>query len=386
MWFTTMLCFCISIGRVVQVGVYGAPQSATQHFVHFSNTAAPPVSQPSQRVAVTIPQDPLTTGSALTRPFVSPPQSSTVPPSATTSTPRYSVQGRGRDWGYSDYPQNGPMSPGEFLPEGLLQQVPGNPPPSQWARQEEPPPSQWARQEEPPPSQWARQEDPVIPASSTHQTPMSSAHKVKSEPSYHAPAPANTASRVDHNTNALTTTTSDIPPGGSIVTEPSVVTSSTLIQGRPQAVSPTSNYSGTSSPGKAPSRPMEELTVMSPGTSLHSAPENEGMGADVLSQNSETSCKHVVDSQSSSSRGKTKIRGLTKRHKTTDAESRDDGGADDYTSVMNAERQSWASLASSDSERFTVAAPQRLDTVSESSGRNRSPSPGNVSSYLSVYV
>ena len=336
---------------MVQVGVYGAPQSATQHFVHFSNTSAPPVGQPSQRVAVTIPQDPLTAGGVLTRPFVSPPQGSTPAP---TSTPLYGVQGRERDWGYSDYPQNGPMSPGEFLPEALLQQVPANPPPTQWAGRE----------------------DPAIPATSTHQTPMSSAHKVRSEPSYHAPAPANTASRVDHNTNALTTTTSDILPGGSTVAKPSVVTSSQSIQSHHQEVGPASDYSGTNSPGKEPSRPMEELTVTSPNASLHGAPENEGLGADVLSQNSETSFKHTADSQSSGSRGKTKIRGLTKRHKTADVESRDDGGADDYTSVMKAEQQSWASLASSDSERFTVAATQRLDSVSEAPGRNRSPSPG----------
>ena len=352
--FIIILILCASVCRVVQVGVYGAPQSATQHFVHFSNTSAPPVGQPSQRVAVTIPQDPLTAGSALTRPFVSPPQGSTPAP---TSTPRYGAQGMERDWGYSDYPQNGPMSPGEFLPEALLQQVPVSPPPGQWARQE----------------------DPATPASSTHQAPMSSAHKVRSEPSYHAPAPANTASRIDHNTNALTTTTSDMPPGGSTVTEPSIVTSSPSIQNhRHQEVSPTSDYSGTSSPGNTPSRPMEELTVTSPDASLHSAPENEGLGGDVLSEKSETSFKHAADSQSSGSRGKTKIRGLTKRHKTADVESRDDGGADDYTSVMKAEQQSWASLASSDSERFTVATPQRLETVSESPGRNRSPSPGEV--------
>lgn len=344
------------------VGAYEAPQPAAPPFMQFSNTAAPLAGQPPQRVVVTIPQDPLTTGSALTRPFVSPAQSNTVQTPATTSTPRYGLQGRERDWPYSDYPQQGPMSPGEFLPQSLLlQQVPSIPPPGQWARQE----------------------DPAIPAPSAHQAPAS----LRSEPLYAASVSANAASHVNRSIDAPTT--SDVPPGGStaVVTEPSVVvlSMSNHPQGHRQEDSPTSDYDGSRSQGKALNYPMEEfVTVASPKMSPRRPPENEEPGADVMSQKSDTSVKLMssatADSQLSSNRSKAKIRGLTKKHKTTDAESRDSGGADDYTTVLRAEHQSWASLASSDSERFSVRSPPRLDTVNESPRRNgtRSPEASNV--------
>ena len=350
----------LSCCSVVQVGVYGMPKSqpAPQPLVQFPNNPASSVGLPSQYAVVTVPQETLTTGSGQTRPLVMPVHSNAgqIPNSFDNG-----LQGRERNnWSYSDCAQDGPMSPGEFLPQGLLQQAPGVPPST---------------------TQWARQEDPVIPSSSC-QTSTSHA----TDPLYVTPAPTNATHSID-----IPMATDDLLPDGStaLVVDSSIhnhvgsLPSSNLPQSKsqesPEDIPTNDDNDGSRSHGKFSNHLMEEFVSVASHESLPSRlPKTQS--ADVLSQGSDTSPKHghrATDSLSSGSRTKVKIRGVTKKRSNNDEDSRESGGADDYTTVLRAEYQSVASLVSSDSERFIVQSTQ-LYTDNESVGTKLTHGPGIV--------
>ena len=342
------ICVALSCCFIVQVGVYTGPhpgpllpvpqsQPAPNPFMQFSNgTTSTPGLQP-QYVSVPSAQDTQTPESLLSRYHAVSGHSNNVQTSAGANNPDDELQGSERyDLSYSDYPRDAPMSPGEFLPQGLLQTAPAMPPSG---------------------SQWARPENPLIPSSDYRATTS-----IGSQSAYACQALENTtvqasfpvdvlAAKPDTTPSVVAAAVADHP-----VVDPDSFPSSSVPRSLPQDMHEGSAICDSNSEIKLTTH-HSSLTRNEP--LCHKLPENAVLSDDDVAllrgaSSSSTRARHSRDSRSLGSRSKTKLREVTPKHSCNDLDDYDNVGADDYTTVLRAESRSGDSLVQSDSQRFIV--------------------------------
>ena len=306
--------------------------------MQFSNgVASTGAGLPPQYVAVTNTQDTPTPESLLTGYHAVSGYSNNSQTTAAANNPDHQLQAIERnDWSYPDYPQDGPMSPGEFLPQGILQPAPAMPPSS---------------------SQWLRAENPLIPPSSDYQASTSVVTQ-----SVHAPqALANTtvqasfpvdvvAVKSDSTPRVVAAEVSDYP-----VVDPCSFPSSSAPQSQPQDTHEDSVVTDSNSQSKLTRH--SSLTRNEPLS--RRLPDNAVLSDDDIAllrdaSTSSTRARHSRDSRSLGGRSKTNLHDVATKYSCNDLDDYDNVGADDYSTVLRAESRSGESLVQSDSQRFIV--------------------------------